>query len=44
MVSALVRIVSFAALAYFGSLIGFMLYVNKILISRRHWSARQCRR
>ena len=34
-------LLSIASLAYFGSLIGFMLYLNKILISRRHWSAMQ---
>ncbi len=34
-------LLSLAALTYFGSLLGFMLYVNKILISRRHWSALQ---
>ena len=34
-------LISLASLAYFGSLIGFMLYLNKILISRRHWSAQQ---
>ncbi|MFP6768363.1 MAG: Gldg family protein [Planctomycetaceae bacterium] len=34
-------LLSFASLTYFGSLIGFMLYVNKVVISRRHWSAQQ---
>ena len=34
-------LISLASLAYFGSLVGFMLYANKILISRRHWSAQQ---
>ncbi len=34
-------LISLASIAYFGSLIAFMLYVNKILISRRHWSAQQ---
>ena len=34
-------LISLASLAYFGSLVCFMLYVNKILISRRHWSAQR---
>lgn len=34
-------LLSFSSLAYFCSLIGFMLYLNKVLISRRHWSASQ---
>jgi len=32
-------LLSIRAVVYFGSILGLMLYLNKVLISRRHWNA-----